>query len=275
MRTNPIKRALAAGKAVFGSEISRLRSPEIARLYAAAGFDFAFIDMEHSAFGLETVADIIAMARIAGIVPIVRVPQAEYAFVTRVLDQGAQGIIVPRVNDPQTVRDIVSWMRYPPDGIRGFADTAPQTDHERVPVHDFMNASNHETLCIIQIERRQALENLDQMLAVPGVDVACMGCMDLSIDLGIPGQIEHPTMVAAIQQVVDASRRHGIASGIITAQMEVIRRWIQAGMQFASYATESIMLQDAATAAVGRLRSATSENPALPSAAAQGGRDHE
>ena len=129
MRTNPVKRALATGKAVFGSEISRLRSPEIARLYAAAGFDFVFIDMEHSAFGLETVSDIIAMARIAGIVPIVRVPQAEYAFVARVLDQGAQGIIVPRVNDPQCVRDIVSWMRYPPAGIRGFADTAPQTDH--------------------------------------------------------------------------------------------------------------------------------------------------
>src|SRR5258708_12096370 len=133
MRTNPVKQALAVGKAVYGSEISRLRSPEITGVYAAAGFDFIFIDMEHAAFGLETVGDIIAMARIAEIVPIVRVPQAEYAFVARVLDQGAQGIIVPRVNDPQTVRDIVSWMRYPPLGIRGFADTAAQTHPRRLP----------------------------------------------------------------------------------------------------------------------------------------------
>jgi 2-keto-3-deoxy-L-rhamnonate aldolase RhmA len=257
MRTNPVKRALADGKAVFGSEISRLRSPEVARLYAAAGFDFAFIDMEHSAFGLETVADIIAMSRIAGIVPIVRVPQAEYAFVARVLDQGAQGIIVPRVNDPQTVRDIVSWMRYPPAGIRGFADTAAQTDHRRLPADEIIEANNNETLCVIQIERRQALENLDEMLAVPGVDVACMGCMDLSIDLGVPGQIDHPTMVAAIQRVVDSARRHGIASGIITGQMEAIRGWVQAGMRFASYATELMLLQDAAAAAVTRLRSTT------------------
>ena len=232
---------------------------EISRLYAAAGFDFVFIDMEHSAFGLETVADMIAMARIAGIVPIVRVPQAEYAFVARVLDQGAQGIIVPRVNDPQTVRDIVSWMRYPPAGIRGFADTAPQTDHQRAPIDEFMQANNHETLCVIQIERRQALDNLDEMFAVPGVDVACMGCMDLSIDLGVPGQIDHPTMVTAIQRVVDAARRHGVASGIITGQMDAIMRWVRAGMRFASYAHESLMLQDAATAAVSRLRSATSE----------------
>src|SRR5258708_4525786 len=170
MRTNPVKRALAAGKAVFGSEISRLRSPEVARLYAAAGFDFAFIDMEHSAFGLETVADIVAMSRIAGIVPIVRVPQAEYAFVARVLDQGAQGIIVPRVNDPQTVRDIVSWMRYPPLGIRGFADTAAQTDHRRLPAHEIIEANNNETVCVIQIDRRHALANLDGILALPGVD---------------------------------------------------------------------------------------------------------
>jgi 2-dehydro-3-deoxyglucarate aldolase/4-hydroxy-2-oxoheptanedioate aldolase len=185
-----------------------------------------------------------------------RAPQAEYAFVARVLDQGAQGIIVPRVNDAQTVRDIVSWMRYPPAGIRGFADTAPQTDHQRVPIYDFMESNNQETLCVIQIERRQALDNLDEMLAVPGVDVACMGCMDLSIDLGIPGQIDHPTMVAAIQQVVDAARRHGVASGIIIGQMETINRCVQAGMRFASYATESILMQDAAKAAVGRLRSA-------------------
>lgn len=259
MRTNPVKRALAAGKPVFGSEMSRMRSPEVARLYAAAGFDFIFIDMEHSALGLETVADVIAMSRIAGIVPIVRVPQAEYAFVARVLDLGAQGIIVPRVNDAKTVRDIVSWMRYPPDGIRGFADTAAQTDHQPAPIDEFLHTNNNETLCIIQIERRQALENLDEMLAVPGVDVACMGCMDLSIDFGVPGQIEHPTMVAAIQRVVDTSKRHGIASGIITGQMDLITHWIRAGMQFASYATDALLLQAGAATAVSHMRAALKE----------------
>lgn len=256
MRTNPVKHALAAGKAVFGSEISRLRSPEIARLYAAAGFDFIFIDMEHSAFGLEIVGDIIAMARIAGIVPIVRVPQAEYAYVARIIDQGAQGIIVPRVNDAKTVRDIVSWMHYPPHGVRGFADTAPQCDHQPVTVDEFIDANNRETLCVIQIERQQALDNLDEMLAVPGVDVACMGCMDLSIDLGVPGQVDHPKMVAAIQKVVDCAKKNDIASGIIIGQMEKVNHWVQAGMRFASYATESMLLKDGAAAAVSRLKAA-------------------
>ncbi|HEY3967286.1 MAG TPA: aldolase/citrate lyase family protein [Planctomycetaceae bacterium] len=257
MRTNPVKRALAAGKMVLGSEISRIRSADIPRLYSAAGFDFVFIDTEHSSLNLETVADMIAVARSAGIVPIVRVTQAEYALVARMLDQGAQGIIVPRVNTAQEVRDIVSWMRYPPEGIRGFADTAAQTDFQPVSIGDFIETGNRETLCVIQIERREAVENLDEMLSVPGVDVACLGCMDLSVDLGVPGQIDHPAMVDAIGQVVSAGRRHGVATGIISANFEVVAHWMQAGIRFVSYSGESLLLKDGAQAAVERLREVT------------------
>jgi len=257
MRTNPVRRALKAGQTVIGSEISRLRSPEVARLYAQAGFDFTFIDMEHSAFGLETVADMITAARAAGIVPIVRIPQAEYPFACRVLDQGAQGIIVPRVNKPEEVGDIVSWMRYPPHGIRGYAATSAQTDFKHVSPEAFIESNNRETLCIIQIERREALDHLDEMLSFPGVDVACLGYMDLSVDLGIPGQLEHPQMVSIIERIIAASNRHGIAAGIIGPQMEPIIHWIQKGMRFISYSTETLLLQEAATSAVRRLKSAS------------------
>jgi 2-keto-3-deoxy-L-rhamnonate aldolase RhmA len=255
MRINSLKRVLQDGGTVIGSEISRLRSAEVSKLFALAGFDFVFIDMEHSAFGLETVADMIATARSAGIVPIVRVPQAEYPLVCRVLDQGAQGIIVPRVDTAAQVRDIVSWMRYPPHGIRGFAPTVAQTDFEPVSADGLIESNNRETLCVIQIERKAALENLDAMLAVPGVDVACLGCMDLSIDLGIPGQLEQPPMVAAMERVIATATKYGLAAGIIGPWMEPIRHWMGKGMRFVSYATESLLLQEAATAAVQRLRS--------------------
>jgi 2-keto-3-deoxy-L-rhamnonate aldolase RhmA len=260
MRTNPVKRALAAGKTVIGSEISRLRSPDVPRLFAAGGFDFVFIDTEHSAFGLETVADLVATSRACGIVPIVRVPQAEYTLVARTLDQGAQGIIVPRVNDSQQVRDIVSWMRYPPEGIRGFADTAAQTEFQPVSAKEFIEAGNTENLCVIQIERRQAVENVDAMLAIPGVDVACLGCMDLSVDLGVPGQIDHPAMVAAIERVLDAGRKHGVAVGIISPRLEAVTKWMQAGMRFVSYSTETLLLQEISAATVQRLRSLVATN---------------
>jgi 2-keto-3-deoxy-L-rhamnonate aldolase RhmA len=256
MRANPLKQALKAGETVFGSQISLFRSPEVARIYAMAGFDFVFIDMEHSPFALETVSDMIAAARSANIVPVVRVPQGEYPFVCRVLDQGAQGVIVPRVNSPKEVSEIVSWMRYPPEGIRGFAATTAQTDHEEVATRDFIDANNHETLCVIQIERREALDDLDEMLSFPSVDVACLGYMDLSIDLGFPGQLDHPQMVAIIERIIAVAKRHGVAAGIIGPQIEPLVHWMQKGMRFISYSTESRLLQEAATSAVRRLRSA-------------------
>jgi 2-dehydro-3-deoxyglucarate aldolase/4-hydroxy-2-oxoheptanedioate aldolase len=200
----------------------------------------------------------IAASREAGIVPIVRVPEAEYAFVARVLDQGAQGIIVPRVNTPEQAREIVSWMKYPPAGIRGFASTAAQTDHAAVAADEFIESNHRETLCVIQIERKQSLENLDEMLAVPGIDVACLGCMDLSVDLGIPGQMEHPLMVAAIERVISTAHRHRIASGIISPQLELVVHWMRQGIRFVSYSTEALFLQEAATNAVRRLRSIAS-----------------
>ncbi|HTI51422.1 MAG TPA: aldolase/citrate lyase family protein [Planctomycetaceae bacterium] len=245
---------LRAGGVVFGSEINRLRSHDVARVYAAAGFDFVFIDMEHSAFSLETVADMIETARRFGLSPIVRVPQAEYAFISRVLDCGARGIIVPRVNTPQQVRDIASWVRYPPRGIRGFADTLAQTDGRRIPPSEFIAAAERDTLVVIQIERQEAVGNLDAMLSIEGIDVACLGCLDLSVDLGIPGELSAPAMIAAIQKVVDVAARNQLASGIITGDIELIAHWLRRGVRFVSYSSDIPLLQSAATAAAARLR---------------------
>jgi 2-keto-3-deoxy-L-rhamnonate aldolase RhmA len=261
MRVNRVKSALKSGKSVIGSEVSRFRSAEVPRIYAASGLDFVFIDTEHSSFGVETVADMIAASRSADIVPLVRVPQAEYAWVARTLDLGAQGIIVPRVNTVRQVEEIVSWMRYPPLGIRGYACTAAQTDHRDVAPTKFIEAAQRETLCIIQIERREAMDNLDEMLSVPGVDVACLGYMDLSVDMGIPGDLEHPSMVAAVEKLIETAEAHGVAAGIIHPDMEVALRWMEAGMRWVSYSTEALMLQATASAAATRLRQAAAKQP--------------
>jgi 2-keto-3-deoxy-L-rhamnonate aldolase RhmA len=147
-------------------------------------------------------------------------------------------------------------MRYPPHGIRGYASTSAQTDFATVTPEAFIEANNRETLCVIQIERREALDYLDEMLSFPGVDVACLGYMDLSTDLGIPGQLEHPQMVSIIERIIAASNRHGIAAGIIGPQIEPIIHWMQKGIRFVSYSTETLLLQEAATSAVRRLKSA-------------------
>jgi 2-keto-3-deoxy-L-rhamnonate aldolase RhmA len=259
MRNNSVKQALKAGQTVVGSEISRLRSPDIARIYAKAGFDFVFIDMEHSAYSMETVADMITAARSGGIVPIVRVPQADYTLISRVLDQGAMGIMVPRVNTPEHVRDIISWMRYPPDGARGFSATMAQTDFEETTIQGLMDSNNQQTLCAIQIERKEALEQLDEIMSFPGVDVACLGFTDLSIDLGIPGQIDHPRMQSITERAVHLAQKHNVAAGAIGLHLETLEYWAQKGMRFISYSNEVQLLQESATAAARRLKSAAAK----------------
>ncbi len=261
MKNNPVKQTLKAGGTVFGSEISRLRSNDIPRIYASAGFDFVFIDMEHTCFSQETVADLIQTARACDIVPLVRVPEAEYVWVARALDAGAQGIIVPRVNTAEQVQQIVSWTRYPPQGIRGFACNTAQTDGHTIDIEDHIESANQGLLVVIQIERREAVVNLSEMLSIEGVDVACLGLMDLTVDLGIPGQLKHPSTVTAVQRLMDIARKNGVASGVISACQDTIADSMAQGVRFVSYATDEILLQRASNQAVQKLRSVCQELP--------------
>jgi 2-dehydro-3-deoxyglucarate aldolase/4-hydroxy-2-oxoheptanedioate aldolase len=254
LKKNFVKEALASGEMVVGSEVSRIRSLEIARIYAAAGFDFLFIDTEHTCFGMETVADMVMVARLSGIVPIVRVPDAEYHLVSRALDAGAMGIIVPRVSTAEQVERIVGWVRYPPEGVRGVAVSPSHTDYAEIAPRDFIDHMNRETLLVVQIERRAALDDLDGMLSVDGLDVAAIGWMDLSTDLGIPGEIQNPLLVGSIERVFDSCRDHGVAPGMICGDLDVLSHWAGRGARFLSYSSDGMMLLEACSSALSGLR---------------------
>src|SRR5882672_4831909 len=130
MQANRTRERLSRGETVFGCGLQVYRSAEIPRAFAAAGFDYVFIDMEHSSFNLETVQDMITASLVAGITPIVRVAELSYSLVARLLDSGAQGIILPRVEDPRLLAEALSWMRFPPAGIRGYGVNATMMDYE-------------------------------------------------------------------------------------------------------------------------------------------------
>src|SRR6266568_3633104 len=130
MRINQTRERLAKGDTVFGCGLQCYRSSEIPRAFAAAGFDYVFIDMEHGAFDLETVQDMIASSAWAGITPIVRVGELLYSLVARLLDAGAQGIILPRVEDPRILEEALSWIRFPPQGKRGYGVNVTMVDYE-------------------------------------------------------------------------------------------------------------------------------------------------
>lgn len=247
MRINHVKQALREGKIQLGTGFGQLRSPEIPRMLAASGFQWAFLDTEHGGFDLETVQDICRVSVMCGLAPIVRVADLQYSLVTRALDCGAQGIIFPRVESPEILERAVSWTRFPPAGVRGYGLTSVQVDYEPLTFSQIIEHFNANTMVVLQIETRKALDAREELLAVPGIDAVMIGPADLSISLGVPGDFQHPKMVEAMEAVRDSCNRRGIAPGTQTRSPALARFWKDRGMRFLGCSNDTAMLYERAT----------------------------
>jgi len=242
---NPLRQALRAGNTVLGTMVAEIRQPAIMQLLAIAGFNFTIIDNEHGPFNIETIADLSRAGRAYGITPIVRVPELSYTYLAQSLDVGAQGIMLPRVYTVEQVKAAIQIVKYPPEGQRGNALNRGHTNFQGGPVLDIMARANQENLTVIQIETKEALEQVDAIAAVPGVDVLFIGPNDLSIALGVAGPPTSPTMVAAIEKVVAACQRHGIYCAIQLADVNLARHWAANGIPMISYSAEASLLINA------------------------------
>lgn len=247
MKVNSVKQSLKEGRLQLGCGFWQLRSPEIARILAAAGFDWAFVDTEHGGFDLETVQDICRVSNLAGLCPIVRVGDLKYTLVARALDCGAQGIIFPRVESVELLEKAISWTKFPPLGVRGYGLTNQQANYEVVTMPQIMEHMNANTLVVMQIETKRAVDMREELLAVPGIDAVMIGPADLSISLGVPGEFQHPLMVEAMTAVRDTCLRRGIAAGTQTRTTDLARFWKERGMTFLGCSNETTMLLDRAT----------------------------
>lgn len=253
MRINHVKKALREGKVQLGTSFSQFRSPEIAKILAAAGFQWAYLDTEHGGFDLETVQDICRVANMVGLCPIVRVADLQYSLIARSLDCGAMGIIFPRVESPELLATAISWMKYPPLGVRGFGLTPAHVDFEPVTVGQIAEHMNENIMVVLQIETKLAVDRRDELLSVPGVDAVMMGPVDLSISLGVPGDFQHPKMVEAMEMVRDSCLRHGVAPGTQTRNPALAKFWKERGMLFLGCGNEIIMLYERAKEIVAAL----------------------
>ncbi|HWB84058.1 MAG TPA: aldolase/citrate lyase family protein [Bryobacteraceae bacterium] len=256
MRVNHTRERLERGETVFGCALQCYRSAEIPRAFAAAGFDYVFIDMEHGTFDLETVHDMVAAAVQAEITPIVRVGELLYSLVARLLDSGAQGIILPRVEDPRLLEEALSWMRFPPVGKRGFGISAPLIDYERRSFNEIIEHMNRMTVSVVQFETTTAMERADELLSVRGVDIAMVGPSDLSISLGVPGESQHPKMISTVENFIGKCVQHGVVPGIQTRTVADAKAWAERGMRFVGAGGEHGLLLEKACETVAALRSA-------------------
>lgn len=261
MRPNQVKRKLQAGEAVFGTMISDLRSPTVIQMLAYAGYDFVFIDMEHGPYDMETVADLIRVARLSGIAPFVRVPDLSYPFLARPLDAGAQGLMIPRVETRQQVEYIVDCMRYPPVGSRGCSVNKGHNDFRSEPAETFCPTANGEVMVIVQIERVAAINDIEGLLSVPGVDAAVIGPNDLSLSLGVSSNPMTPAIVEAIGKVAAAGAKYGVHTGIHVGDLEVIRYWAERGMRILAHSSGLGFLSAGANESVASLREIAAGRP--------------
>jgi 2-keto-3-deoxy-L-rhamnonate aldolase RhmA len=238
---NAVKAKLRAGEAVFGFRMDFV-SPYIVEILGKTGFDFVYFDCEHGPMTEESCDEMIRAAEGVGITPLVRTPSIESGAILRYLDSGAMGVIIPHCHNQAVAENAVKAVKYPPAGDRGMGGRSFVLSGKSV--QDYVREANEESLIIVMIEDPEAVDNLEEILAIDQIDVLFVGRLDLSVSLGIPGQLDHPRINEIINEVISRARPAGKAVGVGAVddrKPEHIREFLARGAQFFSLNTTSIL----------------------------------
>lgn len=254
MKPNRFQEVLAAGKTPVGHMLFEFGTRGIAEILATTDLDFVIIDSEHAAFSIAEIADLVSWFKTTTIAPFVRIPQIDYHWIARTLDQGALGIMVPNVKTGAEARAIVDAAKYLPAGKRGVIMGNAHTDFKSVNPAEQMDYANRNTTIICQIESVEGMENLEAIATTPGVDVLWVGHFDLTNSQGIPGQFHNPQFIDALEQVVATCRKHGLAAGIQPGNLAQAEEWIKLGFNVISYSADFFVYAAAMQEAVKGVR---------------------
>lgn len=253
---NLARRRMADGGLVLCMGLRQARSLDAVMIAGAAGFDSVYVDLEHSPLSLETASTLCVGAPGLGVTPLVRVPSHAADWISRVLDGGAQGVIVPHVNSAEEAAAVVRAARFPPLGRRSVGGPGPALGYRGLPLGEINDTLNRESLVIVMIETPEAVERADAIAAVDGVDVLLIGSNDLCTEMGIPGQLRHPRLAQAYERVAAACRAHGRHLGVggIRGDAELQRSLLALGARFLIAGNDVGYLASAAGADVKTLR---------------------
>lgn len=257
LQTSAMRRRLEADELVVSLAITHARTPDFMMMLATTGVDAVFVDMEHAAISLETCTMLCTTAVAAGLTPLVRVPSHEPQDMTRVLDNGAMGVVVPHVNSRDEAERIVDACRFPPDGHRSIIGPNPVTRFQPMPGTEMTAFMNRETILCAMVETPQAVERSGAIASVPGLDMILIGPHDLTAEMGIPGQFDHKQFRGAVETVAAACREHGKILGIagVAKNAELLAEFVSHGGRFISAGTDAGIFLDAARTQAARLRS--------------------
>ena len=246
---NHALRQLRAGKLAIGMGVQNARTVSIAQMAKTAGFDWLFIDCEHSALDLDTAAQISTAALPLGVTPVVRVPGLEHWHASKILDNGAQGIVFPHVDTLEEARKAANNCRYPPIGKRSMGGGLAQVGYRSLPVGEVARVVNEETLVVVMIESPAGVANCEEIASVKGIDALLIGTNDLCFEMGIPGQFDDPRVAEAYRKVIAACRKHGKFAGMGGMYTpELLERHIGMGVQLVLSGSDFSLLMQAGAA---------------------------
>lgn len=252
---NHTLRQLRAGKLAIGLGVNQARTVGIATMAKTAGFDWLFIDGEHSSMDGDDAAQLSTAALGAGVTPIVRVAGFEHWHASRMLDNGAQGIVFPHVDSKEEAQRVADACRYPPVGKRSMGGALAQLGFASMPVGEAARLVNDETLVVVMIESPKGVANADEIAATKGVDALLIGTNDLCFEMGIPGQFNDPKVKDAYTKVIAACRKHGKFPGMGGMYTpELLERHIGMGVQLILSGSDFSLLMAAATSRAGLIR---------------------
>jgi 2-keto-3-deoxy-L-rhamnonate aldolase RhmA len=238
MYENLVKQKLSAGGIAMGVMNLEFATSGIARISAEAGAEFAVYDMEHTGWSLETIKMLVATSRTEKIHPFVRVPTTDYHHIAHALDVGAMGLVIPLVNTAEQAKFVVQCAKYPPIGRRGAAFALNHDDYKGGDIQQKMQHSNDNVFIIAQIETEEAVANVDQIVAVDGIDAVWIGQFDLTTSMGIPGKFDDPKFIEYSKRIVDACHRAGKVATLAVMDVDQLASGPRDGFRLLVYAAD-------------------------------------
>ena len=233
-----LKKRLKRGDILVGPLLEEYAKPSLVKLFRHAGFDFIYIEYEHSYFNPENLADTILSARDNGMPVIAKTPQLERQEVSKLLEAGVSGIQLPRTETKEEVETLVSYLKFPPVGTRAVAPGWGNSDYRAVTNwSEWMADQDKETTVVLHFETAKAYENAEQLISVSGVDMVYCGPGDSSIELGHPGDYDHPDVLGPMENVLELCKKYGVAWGTTPSGGESAGNWVRKGASF--FETES------------------------------------
>ena len=253
---NIAKEKIFKNELCLGVGLRQSRTVDIGKIMATSGYDWLFIDMEHNSMDIDIASQISVAAQDAGITPIVRVPDFAHHHATRVLDCGAMGVVFPHVDNADIAKKLVSYCLYPPKGHRSMTGVLPQLDFKQQPIADVASIINKNMLIVIMLESPEAIDNVDSIAAVDGVDVILIGTNDLCMEMGIPGDYSNPKVKDAYIKVIEACKKYEKTPGMGGVyNEELMSEYIKMGMRFILSGSDLSFMMQSASQRSNKLRS--------------------